>query len=121
MITQRLAADAPDAMQRAFETLEAGGVVAFPTDTVYGLGAPAFNAASIERLFAIKGRELTKAIAVLIAEPGELDKVAKGIHYALYAALILVPVSGMMQILTSDVYAALTAWDACPCTRGMKS
>lgn len=41
-----------------------------------------------------------------------LDKVAKGIHYALYAALILVPVSGVMQILTSDVYAALTAWDA---------
>lgn len=41
-----------------------------------------------------------------------LDKVAKGIHYALYAVLILVPVSGMMQILTSDVYAALTAWDA---------
>ena len=80
MITQRLAADAPDAMQRAFETLEAGGVVAFPTDTVYGLGAPAFNAASIERLFAIKGRELTKAIAVLIAEPGELDKVAKGLN-----------------------------------------
>jgi len=80
VITQRLAADAPDAMQRAFETLEAGGVVAFPTDTVYGLGAPAFNAASIERLFAIKGRELTKAIAVLIAEPGELDKVAKGLN-----------------------------------------
>lgn len=41
-----------------------------------------------------------------------LDKVAKGIHYALYAVLILVPVSGTMQILTSDVYTALTAWDA---------
>ncbi|MBI1887396.1 MAG: cytochrome b/b6 domain-containing protein [Nitrosomonadales bacterium] len=40
-----------------------------------------------------------------------LDKVAKGIHYALYAVLILVPLSGMMQILTSDVYAAFTAWD----------
>ena len=41
-----------------------------------------------------------------------LDKVAKGIHYALYAALILVPLSGTMQVLTSDVSAALTAWDA---------
>jgi L-threonylcarbamoyladenylate synthase len=79
MITQRLAADAPDAIQRAVETLDAGGVVAFPTDTVYGLGAPAFNAASIERLFAIKGRQQTKAIAVLIAEPGELNKVAKDV------------------------------------------
>lgn len=79
MITQRVAADAPDAIQRALEVLEAGGVVAFPTDTVYGLGAPAFNAASIERLFAIKGRQQTKAIAVLIAEPGELDKIAKDV------------------------------------------
>lgn len=41
-----------------------------------------------------------------------MDKVAKSIHYALYAALILVPVSGVMQIATSDVYGALTAWDA---------
>jgi L-threonylcarbamoyladenylate synthase len=77
MITQRLAADAPDAIQRAVEKLDAGGVVAFPTDTVYGLGAPAFNAASIERLFAIKGRQQTKAIAVLIAHPLDLPKVAK--------------------------------------------
>ncbi len=41
-----------------------------------------------------------------------LDKVAKGIHYALYGVLILVPVSGTMQVLTSDVFPALTAWDA---------
>lgn len=41
-----------------------------------------------------------------------MDKVAKGVHYALYGALILVPLSGVMQIVTSDLYAALTAWDA---------
>jgi len=41
-----------------------------------------------------------------------MDKAAKGIHHALYAALILVPVSGAMQIATSDVYGALMAWDA---------
>lgn len=76
MITLRLAADALEAIPRALEILQAGGLVAFPTDTVYGLGAPAFNAASIERLFASKGREQTKAIAVLIAEPGDLDKIA---------------------------------------------
>ena len=79
MITQRHAADAPDAVQRALRILQAGGLVAFPTDTVYGLGAPAFDAAGIERLFAIKGREQTKAIAVLIAEPGDLDKVARDV------------------------------------------
>lgn len=41
-----------------------------------------------------------------------MDKVAKGVHYALYALLILVPVSGTMQVLTSDVSSAMAAWDA---------
>ncbi|MEX2143151.1 MAG: L-threonylcarbamoyladenylate synthase [Anaerolineales bacterium] len=75
MITERIAADAPDTIQHALEVLNAGGVVAFPTDTVYGLGAPAFSVESVARLFAIKGRQQTKAIAVLIAESGDLKKV----------------------------------------------
>ena len=41
-----------------------------------------------------------------------MDKVAKGIHHALYAVLILLPVSGMMQILTSDVGKAIAAGDS---------
>src|SRR3972149_2328213 len=77
VITERRAAEAPKALKRALKVLASGGVVAFPTDTVYGLGAPAFKVESIERLYAIKGRQQTKAIAVLIAEPGDLGKVAK--------------------------------------------
>jgi cytochrome b561 len=41
-----------------------------------------------------------------------MDKVAKGIHYALYAVLVLLPVSGMMVVLGSDVGAAIMAGDA---------
>ena len=41
-----------------------------------------------------------------------MDKVAKGIHHALYALLILLPVSGIMQVATSKVCDALRAWDA---------
>ncbi len=41
-----------------------------------------------------------------------MDKVAKGIHYALYAVLVLLPVSGMMQVLGSDVGKAIAAGDA---------
>lgn len=41
-----------------------------------------------------------------------MDKVAKGIHYALYAVLLLLPVSGTMQVVTSDVSKALLAGDA---------
>ncbi|OGS71813.1 MAG: hypothetical protein A2063_06620 [Gallionellales bacterium GWA2_60_142] len=40
-----------------------------------------------------------------------MDKVAKGIHHALYTVLILLPVSGMMQVLTSDVGKAIAAGD----------
>lgn len=41
-----------------------------------------------------------------------LDKAAKGVHYLLYTLLVLLPVSGMMQIVTSDVGKALLAGDA---------
>ncbi len=75
MNTERILADYPKAIQRALGVLEAGGVVAFPTDTVYGIGVPVF-APSIESLFAIKGRDQTKAIAVLIADAEQLPKVA---------------------------------------------
>lgn len=66
----------PEATTQAIEILKAGGVVAFPTDTVYGLGALAFTPASIESLYDIKGREQTKAIAVLIASADDLLLVA---------------------------------------------
>jgi len=41
-----------------------------------------------------------------------MDKVAKGIHHMLYLMLILLPVSGIMQVATSKVSDALKAWDA---------
>ena len=71
-----LRADSNNSISHAVDVLHQGGVVAFPTDTVYGLGALAFMPESIERLFAIKGRAHTKAIAVLIADAGELEKIA---------------------------------------------
>jgi len=57
--------------------LEDGGVVAFPTDTVYGVGVRAFDVDGIERLYAIKGRERSKAIAILIAEANQLEQIAE--------------------------------------------
>ncbi len=41
-----------------------------------------------------------------------MDRVAKGVHYALYALLLLIPVSGTMQVVGSKVFDALWAWDA---------
>lgn len=43
---------------------------------------------------------------------GAMDKVATGIHHALYLLLFLLPVSGMMQVLNSDLFKAITSGDA---------
>ncbi len=54
---------------RCREVIAAGGVIVFPTDTFYGLGADARNPAAVRKLFAIKGRRADQPILVLIADP----------------------------------------------------
>jgi L-threonylcarbamoyladenylate synthase len=55
------------------QVLQGGGLVAFPTDTVYGLAAPASSASGIERLFQAKDRSAAKAIAVLVGSLEQLE------------------------------------------------
>jgi tRNA threonylcarbamoyl adenosine modification protein (Sua5/YciO/YrdC/YwlC family) len=64
----RVDPDRPElaAIERAIEVLRAGGVIALPTDTVYGLAADATNAAGVARLYALKGRAPDKPIPVLV-------------------------------------------------------
>jgi L-threonylcarbamoyladenylate synthase len=66
----------PGALQEALDILRREGLVAFPTDTVYGLGALAHEPASIERLYAVKGRDASKAIPILISDLAELEGIA---------------------------------------------
>jgi len=79
MNTQLISVRDPQAIPRALEILRAGGLVAFPTDTVYGLGALAFDQAAIESIYRAKGRPLEKAIPILIADAADLDQVADAI------------------------------------------
>jgi len=65
-----------ESLRRAVALLHRGGVVAFPTDTVYGLGAHSGIATAIEKLFQIKERERIKAIPLLIARTEDLTTVA---------------------------------------------
>src|SRR6185436_12578066 len=55
-------------ISEAAERLRSGGVVAFPTETVYGLGANALDAASVERIFAAKGRPATNPLIVHVLD-----------------------------------------------------
>ncbi len=79
MKTQILRADSVDAIPRALEILNAGGLVAFPTDTVYGIGSLAFDAKAIEAIYAAKDRPVEKAIPVLLGDADDLIKVASEI------------------------------------------
>ena len=56
----------------AAEVLRRGGLVAFPTETVYGLGADAFNADAVKQIFVAKGRPLDNPIIVHIASVADL-------------------------------------------------
>ncbi len=61
----------------AMEVIRAGGVVAFPTDTVYGIGADPFQAEAVARLYQAKGRPVDKAIPILLGSSEDLVTVAQ--------------------------------------------
>lgn len=66
-------------IERALEVLIKGGIVAFPTDTVYGLGVLAFDNSAIESIYTAKDRPIEKAIPILIGDLDDLDKIAADI------------------------------------------
>ena len=76
MNTEVLKSDHPVAIQHAVDILRNGGLVAFPTDTVYGLAALPAKSEFIERLFTVKGREATRAIAILISASEQLEEIS---------------------------------------------
>jgi L-threonylcarbamoyladenylate synthase len=66
----------PGAIRRAAEVIRSGGLVAFPTETVYGLGANALDPAAVGRVFEAKGRPATNPLIVHVADPGQVRAVA---------------------------------------------
>jgi L-threonylcarbamoyladenylate synthase len=70
------AAPQADRIAEAARVLRAGGLVAFPTETVYGLGANALDASAVERIFAAKGRPAHNPLIVHVAEVEQVHDVA---------------------------------------------
>ena len=66
-------ADSSSGLNRAARTLAAGELVAFPTETVYGLGADATNEAAVAKIFALKGRPADHPVIVHLAPEAELE------------------------------------------------
>ena len=75
-MTARVVADDDAGRVEAIATLRAGGVVALPTDTVYGIAVALDTPGGIERLYRIKRRPPDKGIALLIADPAQAADIA---------------------------------------------
>lgn len=67
----------------AASIISKGGTVAFPTETVYGLGADAFNDDACKRIFKIKGREQDNPIIIHLAEISQVEDVSHGLPEAI--------------------------------------
>lgn len=64
-------------IDEAIKVLADGGVVLYPTDTVYGLGANIFDNKAVKRVFNIKQRSLLKPLSILVSDVDAIDLVAK--------------------------------------------
>lgn len=62
-------------IQRCAQIVKDGGVVVFPTDTVYGIGCDPHNDAAVRRVFSIKGREEKKPLPVLVGSVDDAEKI----------------------------------------------
>jgi L-threonylcarbamoyladenylate synthase len=63
-----------DDIKKALEVLKAGGIILYPTDTIWGIGCDATNEKAVERIYTIKKREDSKSMLVLMENPALLER-----------------------------------------------
>ena len=66
-------------IENAVKVLEKGGVILYPTDTIWGIGCDATNTQAVEKVFNIKGREKNKSLIVLMSSITQLKKYVRNI------------------------------------------
>lgn len=75
----RISMSDPESVERAVAVLRAGGVIVYPTDTAYGLGADATNTEAVEKIFTIKGRGEDKPVPVIV---GDIDQAKRYVVFS---------------------------------------
>ena len=65
-----------EAIRRAAEVVRSGGLVIYPTDTVYGLGCDPFNERAVRRVFEVKGREIGRPLPILASSLEDVMRIA---------------------------------------------
>ncbi len=78
-------------INKAVETLKNGGVIIYPTDTVYGLGCDIFNREAVERIYMIKNETDTKLFSFLCSDLKDISKYAKVSNFAYKSMKKLIP------------------------------
>jgi L-threonylcarbamoyladenylate synthase len=76
-MSRELSKDVLKQIERGAEIIRKGGLVAFPTDTLYGLGAGAHIESAVERIFQVKQRSREMALPLLLADTSQVPEVAK--------------------------------------------
>ena len=71
-------------VEKALATLHAGGVILYPTDTVWGIGCDATNAAAVQKIYELKRRDETKSMIVLLADERDLIKYVASVDLAVF-------------------------------------
>ena len=66
-----------EGIEKASQIINQGGVVIFPTDTVYGIGCDPYNKASIEKIYKIKSRDIIKSVPVLTYSIETAERIAQ--------------------------------------------
>ncbi|MGD9976358.1 MAG: L-threonylcarbamoyladenylate synthase, partial [Bacteroidales bacterium] len=59
-------------IQSAFEVLRDGGIILYPTDTVWGIGCDATNSAAVDKIYRLKQRSDSKSMIILVDFPGRI-------------------------------------------------
>lgn len=71
-------------MEKALDVLKKGGLLLYPTDTVWGIGCDATNAAAVARIYQLKQREETKAMICLVSDERMLERYVQQVPDAAY-------------------------------------
>ena len=74
-------------LQEALRVLRSGGIIVYPTDTVWGIGCDATNAEAVAKIYALKQREDSKSMLVLLDSPAKLNYYVADIPDAAWALL----------------------------------
>ncbi len=68
-----------EAIDKAIQVLKSGGIILYPTDTVWGLGCDATNSEAVNKIFTIKNRNESKSLVTLVAGDGMLQRFVKAV------------------------------------------